>query len=67
LKSHIARILIGTALIVSIALMPPVSAQAPATVAPAESASRPSKLDYLVLASLADSSNMLAMSAYRAP
>ena len=61
---HVARILIGALVLVTLALLSPASAQAPAGAV--AHACRPSKLDYLVLASFADSSNMLAMSTYRA-
>jgi hypothetical protein len=65
-KLHVARILVGALVLVSFALLSPASAQAPAPAAAVAHACRPSKLDYLVLASFADSSNMLAMSTYRA-
>jgi hypothetical protein len=66
-KFHVARILVGAPILVSLALLSPASAQAPAPAAAVAHACRPSKLDYLVLASFADSSNMLAMSTYRTP
>jgi hypothetical protein len=67
LKFHIARTVVGSLLLVSCAFLSPASAQVAATASPAAKVCRPSKLEYVVLASLADSSNMLAMSAYRAP
>jgi hypothetical protein len=62
-----AQILTAAPLIASIALLSPALAQAPpAPCGPAHLGS-PSKFDYVVLASFADSSNLLAMSTYRAP
>lgn len=63
---RLARVLIGVPLLASMALLSPASAQAPAAPLSGHMNS-PSKLDYLVLASLADSSNLLALSTYRAP
>jgi hypothetical protein len=63
---HLARLLFATPLLASLALLAPASAQAPAALHPCGNSASPSKLDYLVLASLADSSNLLAMSAYSA-
>jgi hypothetical protein len=60
---RLARLLVMIPILGSIALMSAASAAMPAH---GQSAC-PSKFDYLVLASFADSSNLLAMSAYRAP
>jgi hypothetical protein len=60
------RAFIGTSVFASLALLSTASAQiaAPTRVA---RASCPSRLDYVVLASFADSPSMLAMRAYRKP
>jgi len=71
MKFRLVRVLTGIPVLVSIALLTPASAHAPATASrtcsssSASSSSSPSQLDYLVLASFADSANMLGMSAYR--
>jgi hypothetical protein len=67
---RVARLLIATPILASLALLSPASERAPATLPSrgrAESPEAPSRLDYLLLASLADSSSLLAMAAYRAP
>jgi hypothetical protein len=68
LNIRLARLLLTTPLLASVALLTPASAQAPAPAALhlCGNSASPSKLDYLVLASFADSSNWLAMSAYSA-
>jgi hypothetical protein len=53
------RSLIAIPLLAGLAILAPAGAWAPATL--------PTKLDYLVLASLADSPNLMSMSAYAAP
>jgi hypothetical protein len=63
---RLARLLLTTPLLASVALLTPASAQAPAALHLCGNSASPSKLDYLVLASFADSSNWLAMSAYSA-
>jgi hypothetical protein len=67
---RVARLLIATPILASLALLSPASGRAP-TAMPArghtESPGAPSRLDYLLIASLADSSSLLAMAAYRAP
>lgn len=55
----LTRLLLTASAVASIALLTPASARAPAA------GSLPSRLDYVVLASLADSPNPLAMSTYR--
>jgi hypothetical protein len=67
LNVRLARLLLTTPLLASVALLTPASAQAPAALPLCGNSASPSKLDYLVLASFADSSNWLAMSAYAAP
>jgi hypothetical protein len=67
LKFHVAQMSIGSVLIAAVALLSPASAEVAASCSRGTSAGCPSKLDYLVLASFADYSNMLAMSTYRAP
>jgi hypothetical protein len=67
---RLTRLLVATPILASIALMSPASGRAPATMpscTQAESAKAPSRLDYLLIASLADSSNLLALAAYRTP
>jgi len=67
---RLARLLMATPILASIALLSPASERGPVTRlsrAQAESLEAPSRLDYLLLASLADSSSLLAMAAYRAP
>jgi hypothetical protein len=67
---RLARLLIATPVLASIALLSPASGRAPAAMPSCghtESSGVPSRLDYLVLASLADSSSLLAMAAYPAP
>jgi hypothetical protein len=67
---RVARLLMATPILASIALLSPASECAPATkpsLGHAESSGAPSRLDYLLLASLADSSSLLAMAAYRTP
>jgi hypothetical protein len=67
---RVARLLIATPILASLTLLSPASERAPATLPSrghAESPEAPSRLDYLLLASLADSSSLLAMAAYRAP
>jgi hypothetical protein len=63
---RLARLLLAIPLLASVALLTPVSARAPAALPLGGNAASPSKLDYLLLASLADSANFLAMSAYSA-
>lgn len=63
MKFRVARLLIAVPMLASIALLSPASA----AVQSAGHGPCPSRFDYLVLASFADSSNLLAMSAYRAP
>jgi hypothetical protein len=63
---HLARLLVVMPILGSIVLMSPASGGIPAAM-PYGQAGCPSKFDYLVLASFADSSNLLAMTAYRAP
>jgi hypothetical protein len=58
------RACIGTSVFASIALLSTASAQVAAPSRDAR-ASCPSRLDYVVLASFADSPSMLAMRAYR--
>jgi hypothetical protein len=70
LKFHVAQMLIGSVLIAAVALLSPASAEVAASCSRGTrgmSPGCPSKLDYLVLASFADYSNMLAMSTYRVP
>lgn len=64
---RLARLFVAMPIIASIALLSAASRDVPAAIPLYGDAASPSKLDYLVLASLADSSNLLAMSAYRAP
>jgi hypothetical protein len=64
MKLHFARLLIMTPLLASVALLSPASAGVPQAGA---ARTCPSRLDYVVFASFADSSNMLAMSTYRTP
>jgi hypothetical protein len=67
---RLVRLLIATPLLASIALLSPASGRAPATKPSrghTESPQAPSRLDYLLLASLADSSSLLALAAYLAP
>jgi hypothetical protein len=66
MKLRLVRLLIGIPLLASIALLSPVGARAPTALPQYTDSGCPSKLDYVVLASFADSSNWLAMSAYRA-
>ncbi len=63
---RLARLLLTTPLLACAALLTPASAQAPAALQHCGISASPSKLDYLVLASFADSANWLAMSAYSA-
>jgi hypothetical protein len=78
---RLSRLLIAAPILASIALLSPASGRAPAaTVSPATAprpssatappraqTESPSRLDYLLLASLADSSSLMAMAAVRAP
>jgi len=70
---RLARLLVAAPMLASIALLSPASERAPATkpsrgqAESPEVPEAPSRLDYLLLASLADSSSLLAMAAYRAP
>ncbi len=61
---RIARFM-STGPLLAAALLSPACAQAPAKLQD-KTAAFPSKLDYVVLASLADSPNLLALSAYSA-
>jgi hypothetical protein len=67
MKLRLGRLLIGVPILASIALLSSAAARAPAAPPQYADSECPSKLDYVVLASFADSSNLLAMSAYRAP
>ncbi|HWJ36595.1 MAG TPA: hypothetical protein VNR70_15115 [Steroidobacteraceae bacterium] len=67
MKFRRARLLIATPILAWIAVLSPASAGAPAAVPSNGHAGCPSNFDYLVLASLADSSSLLAMSAFREP
>ena len=67
MDNRLSRALIGIPLLASIALLSPASANVPprcsSEVRAAEAArALPSQLDYVVLASLADSSSLLALS-----
>jgi hypothetical protein len=67
---RVARLLIAAPILASLALLSPASGRAPAATPSrghTESPGAPSRLDYLLFASLADSSSLLAMAAYRAP
>jgi hypothetical protein len=67
---RVARLLIATPILASLSLLSPASGRAPATMPSrghTESPAAPSRLDYVLFASLADSSSLLAMAAYRAP
>jgi hypothetical protein len=55
----LARLFVLACMAVYVIILMPASARAPTTHA------APTTLDYVVLASLADSSNLLAMSTYR--
>jgi hypothetical protein len=66
MNSRLVRLLFAMPLLASVALLTPASARAPAALQLCGNSASPSKLDYLVLASLADSSNWLALSAYSA-
>jgi hypothetical protein len=74
MKVPLLRLIVAIPAIASIALLSPVCAEAP-TVPPVAAnadcpfanANFPSKLDYLVFASLADSSRLPALTAHRAP
>jgi hypothetical protein len=59
MTGNVSRLFVMASMVASIALLSPASARAPAA------NSSPSKLDYVVLASMADSSSLLAMSTYR--
>jgi hypothetical protein len=59
MSAKLTRFLVTASAVASIAMLTPASARMPAAGA------LPSKLDYVVLASLADSPNPLAMSTYR--
>ena len=58
MKYSVWRLLVVVPAIASIALLSPACAEAPTV---------PSRLDYLVFASLADSSRLPTLTAYRAP
>jgi hypothetical protein len=65
MNSRLVRRLFAMPLLASVALLTPASAHAPAALQLCGNSASPSKLDYLVLASLADS-NWLGISAYSA-
>jgi hypothetical protein len=74
MKFPLLRLLLAVPAVASIALLSPACAEAPTAVragAPADlpsvNADFPSKLDYLVFASLADSARLPALTAYREP
>jgi predicted secreted protein len=64
MNSRLSRALIVMPLLASAALLSPASASAPARCGLAARAGAPTKFDYVVLASLADSSSLLSMSTY---
>ena len=63
MNTRLSRLLIAMPLLAAAASLTPASAEAPAALQLCANSASPSKLDYLVLASLADSSNWMAMSA----
>jgi hypothetical protein len=74
MKFPLLRLLVAVPAITSIALLSPACADAPMAPPPGAHADfssaiagSPSKLDYLVFASLADSSRLPTLTAYRAP
>ena len=83
MKIEATRLFLGASALASLSLLTPASARAPdaprqcsgsSTAAPLSSVDAPvpavdspSKLDYVVLASLADSPHLLGLSAYRGP
>ncbi len=64
MNSRFSRALIAIPLLASAALLSPASASAPARCGLAARAGAPTKFDYVVLASLADSASLLSMSTY---
>jgi hypothetical protein len=64
MNTRLAGLLIAVPLFACAASLAPTSPQVPAALRSCDPAASPSRLDYVVLASLADSSNWLAMSAY---
>jgi hypothetical protein len=64
---HLARLVVVMPILACLVLMSPASAGISAAMPAYGQSGCPSKFDYLVLASFVDSSNLLAMSAYRAP
>lgn len=71
MKFPLLRLLVAIPAIASIALLSPACADPPTLGGPANFSSAiadsPAKLDYLVFASLADSSRLPTLTAYRAP
>jgi hypothetical protein len=63
MKLRLARALLGLPVLASIALLSPASGNTP-QYAVAAGANSPTPLDYVVLASLADVSNLLSLSTY---
>jgi hypothetical protein len=66
---RLSRLLIAAPILASITLLSPASGRAPeaSSRGPVESPEAPSRLDYVAFASLADSSSLWAMAAYRGP
>jgi len=64
---RMSPMLLAVPILASAAMLSPACALAPAAVPRAVVGGAPSKLDYVVLASLADSTALMSMSAYSAP